>query len=45
MMRPEQSAWISELLLFLLVLADLGTAELELAKNWTSMDSHQKRMT
>lgn len=43
-MRPEQPAWISGLLLFLLVLADLGIAGLELAKNWTSMDSNQKRM-
>lgn len=45
MMRPEQSAWISELLLFPLVLADLGTAGLELAKNWTFTDSNQKRVT
>lgn len=44
-MRPEQSAWISELLLFPLVLADLGTAGLELAKNWTFIDSNQKRVT
>lgn len=45
MMRREQSAWISELLLFPLVLADLGTAGLELAKNWTFIDSNQKRVT
>lgn len=42
--RPEQSAWISELSLSLPVPADLGTAGLELAKNWTSMDSNQKKM-
>lgn len=43
--RPEQSAWISEPLLFLLALAGLGTAGLEPAKNCTSTDSHQKKKT
>lgn len=44
-MRPEQSAWISEPSLFLLALAGLGTAGLELVKNCTSPDSHQKKKT
>lgn len=43
MMRLEQSAWIFELLLVLLVLAGLETAGLELAKNCVFPDRHQRK--